>query len=243
MTGAMNQDYSDWHARNRQKWESLFRKKIDAASYNKYPIEHIVIFMARNYYAVKERSSVRVLELGCGSGNNLVFLAREGFKAYGVDFSPSALELSKRHLDMFGYTADLRQSCISELPFEDGSFDAVIESNTLHCNMAATIAKSFGEIFRVLKPGGKFYGIMASDRCAEVSMGKPIETNTVCLTGVKTLRGQFDDFPLLHFFSKEEIIKLTQNFTGRSLELDLTTRENDDGNPYPIGYWLMQLVK
>ena len=54
----------------------------------KYPNEELCRFVGRNFshFTSGEKSSMRVLEVGCGSGSNLWMLAREGFDAFGVDF-------------------------------------------------------------------------------------------------------------------------------------------------------------
>ncbi|RLE71790.1 MAG: class I SAM-dependent methyltransferase, partial [Thermoprotei archaeon] len=41
---------------------------------------------------LKKRKAMRILELGCGAGRNLILLAREGFHVYGVDISRIALK-------------------------------------------------------------------------------------------------------------------------------------------------------
>jgi tRNA G46 methylase TrmB len=47
--------------------------------WGKYPPEHVIRFVARNFYRVPDRKYVHLLEVGCGPGANVWFMAREGF--------------------------------------------------------------------------------------------------------------------------------------------------------------------
>src|SRR5437868_5489934 len=51
---------------------------------------------------LKKRGATRVLDAGCGSGQPLIRMLREGFDAYGFDFSPKMAQASKRALSEVG---------------------------------------------------------------------------------------------------------------------------------------------
>ena len=52
-------------------------------TWGKYPGEDLIRFIARNFYSRQIRRDTRILEVGCGPGANLWFLAREGFSFAG----------------------------------------------------------------------------------------------------------------------------------------------------------------
>ncbi len=54
---------------------------------------------AQNFYNASDRKAIKILEVGCGPGANLWFMAREGFSVYGIDGSEHAIELARRRLD------------------------------------------------------------------------------------------------------------------------------------------------
>ena len=54
-------------------WEEVFRQQ----EWGKYPGEDLIRFVARNFYNVEKRSDIKILEVGCGPGANLWFIARE----------------------------------------------------------------------------------------------------------------------------------------------------------------------
>ena len=71
---------------NSKIWEETFVKK----EWGKYPSIPLVKFIASNFYEVADRSHIRILEIGCGTGANIWFMAKEGFQVYGIDFSQSS---------------------------------------------------------------------------------------------------------------------------------------------------------
>lgn len=102
----------------------------------------------------------QALELGCGGGQASLMLAERGFDVVGVDFSETAVELArangtKRELD----ASFLRGDVTNLAMLEEGTFGLVIDNHCLHClvtddDRAAAIA----EAYRVLRPGGVFFG-------------------------------------------------------------------------------------
>jgi ubiquinone/menaquinone biosynthesis C-methylase UbiE len=96
----------------------------------------------------------RVLDVGCGTGNLLAFLAEAGFrmKEYvGVDLSPEMLRIARSkpcHVPASWITADA-----ASLPLRDASFDTAISASALHYWDDA--GAGLAEIRRVLWPGGR----------------------------------------------------------------------------------------
>jgi len=70
----------------------------------------------------------RILEIGCGSGNHLLFLNRLGLNLTGVDASPYMINLCKKRL---GSRCTLKTGRAEDLPCEDNEFDIAIFINTL----------------------------------------------------------------------------------------------------------------
>ena len=92
----------------------------------------------------------KVLDAGCGSGTNSVRLATAGLSVTGVDFSAFALERARENA--VGLPIDLQQGDLTNLPFQDGSFDAVFCIGVLmHIpDLKAVVS----ELVRITKPGG-----------------------------------------------------------------------------------------
>lgn len=111
-----------------------------------------------NPTAVAElRAGERVLDLGSGGGIDVLISAQRvgpsGF-AYGVDMTPEMIELARRNAREAGAeNVEFRQGSIEDLPFEDGSVDAVISNCVI--NLSTDKAAVLTEAFRVLAPGGR----------------------------------------------------------------------------------------
>lgn len=96
---------------------------------------------------------LRVLEVGCGAGTDLVRFARGGAIVTGVDVAPSAIELAKKNFAIHGLTADLRVANGEALPFPDGAFDLVYAHGVVQ--YTANDQRLVGECRRVVKAGGE----------------------------------------------------------------------------------------
>ena len=69
--------------------------------------------------------SLRILDIGCGTGRHSLELARRGYSVTGIDLSESMLERAREKAEHLGLRVELRQHDARELPFE-GEFDAAI---------------------------------------------------------------------------------------------------------------------
>ena len=126
-------------------------------SWGRWPSEFLIRFVASNFPDPSARAGLSVLELGCGPGANLWYLAKEGFKTYGLDISPTALELAQHRLTEERVTAELTLGDVAALPYPEGSFAAVIDHECLYATSHEVAAKALGEVRRVLQPGGLFF--------------------------------------------------------------------------------------
>lgn len=101
----------------------------------------------------------RLLEVGCGPGHLTAMLAGDhGLDVVGLDLDPAMIEraranLRRRLTDPLGSSARLVAADVAALPFEDGAFDLVVSTFSLH--HWADPSAGIGEIARVLRPGGR----------------------------------------------------------------------------------------
>ncbi len=97
-----------------------------------------------------------ILDIGCGGGMNINRMASEAKKVYGVDYSIESVNLSREvNEDLIKRgKVEIYEGNVMDLPFEDNSFDIVTAFETVY--FWPDIEKSFGEVKRVLKPGGMF---------------------------------------------------------------------------------------
>jgi SAM-dependent methyltransferase len=105
-------------------------------------------------YRYADHRQQAVLEVGCGNGYLLSRYARHGARAWGIDLTRTAVELARRRFDLGTLRGHFAQADAQCLPFQDASFDLVVSAGVLH--HVPDIAAAIAEIYRVLKPGGRF---------------------------------------------------------------------------------------
>jgi arsenite methyltransferase len=98
-----------------------------------------------------------VLDLGCGAGTDLLIAAQmagpEG-RAIGVDMTPAMLERAAASARELGLTnVAVHESLIESLPLDEASVDVVISNGVI--DLVPDKDAVFGEIDRVLRPGGR----------------------------------------------------------------------------------------
>jgi ubiquinone/menaquinone biosynthesis C-methylase UbiE len=96
-----------------------------------------------------------VLEIGFGTGLNLPYYPDHVRQLVTVDPSPGVHHLAQKRIDASPITVDHRMLSGEALPMADDTFDSVISTFTL-CSIPQ-IDQALAEIYRVLKPGGRFF--------------------------------------------------------------------------------------
>jgi SAM-dependent methyltransferase len=98
--------------------------------------------------ATQGLSAVRILDCGCGTGNNLEMLGRYG-KAYGFDLTAVGLRIGREA----GRTK-LARATVTAVPFPTGAFDVVTSFDVLYALEGEPLRMAVAEMFRVTRPGG-----------------------------------------------------------------------------------------
>jgi SAM-dependent methyltransferase len=98
-------------------------------------------------------SDERVLDVACGNGNATLAAARRFAKVTGIDYVPSLLERGRERAVAERLNIDFRIANANALPFEDGSFDAVV--STFGVMFSARPERAASEMMRVCRPGGR----------------------------------------------------------------------------------------
>ncbi|MBV9988150.1 MAG: methyltransferase domain-containing protein [Chitinophagaceae bacterium] len=141
------------------KWAQFYKHKR-LQNYPKYPNETVLKLFFGNYLKDKPvcKRGQKLLDVGCGFGQNFGPFLDKGLKCYGVEIDASICEFTNRIFAEQGLAVDVRSGHNRELPFEDAVFDFVLSINAIHYEPDETSMRAaIAEHARVLKPGGKFF--------------------------------------------------------------------------------------
>jgi ubiquinone/menaquinone biosynthesis C-methylase UbiE len=96
------------------------------------------------------RAGAKVADLGCGSGVFTFLLGERGYDVSGLDISPKLLDLGRKKWPWISFV----EGDVENLPYENGALDGVLLSGIVH--HLPDPRRCAAEVFRVLKPGGRF---------------------------------------------------------------------------------------
>ena len=212
------------------RWEESFAEQVSRHAYNTAPVEALVRTVAyylRHRAQGQDPRQLHFLELGCGAGPNLAWLAERGIKVSGVDIAPTAIQLARRTLESAGHAGRigaLVHASVSDVPLPDASFDGILEACVFQHLPRQERESAFREVNRLLKPGGVFAGYML-DRGHTVFTQHAREQladdpGTVVLAEGRS-HLYLTNIGSSHFFSREEFKSLLPGFS--SVDPCLTT--------------------
>ena len=110
--------------------------------------------LARQRRALLAAAHGDVLEIGFGTGLNLPYYPQGVHKVSAVDPNPGMHRLAQKRIKKTRIEVDQHVLGGERLPFGDGTFDCAVSTFTL-CSIE-DVAQAVREVYRVLKPGGKF---------------------------------------------------------------------------------------
>lgn len=150
-----------------------------------------------------------ILEVGCGMGLDVVEYLRHGLRVSAVDVSRRSVELTRRLLDQRGMRARLLMADAEHLPFPEETFQLVVARGILMYTPDET--RAISEVYRVLKPGGRFLAILHNRRSWFVALARLSGTN---------LYSEQGDPPINRVHSRRQARDLFSGFDRLSIVLD-----------------------
>ena len=162
---------------NYKNWENnIYAKRREI---NSYPYDLVVSIISRLFSSLstEDKAKIRVLDLGCGAGNNVQFLAEKGFQVFGIDGSQTAIKICKNRFRELGLKGEFICKNFSKLPYRSDFFDLIIDRESLYANDLIETRKVMKEIGRVIKKGGKFISFAYNTYHPEMKLGRLINRN------------------------------------------------------------------
>jgi SAM-dependent methyltransferase len=140
------------------KWAAFYRKAAAGGTDLMWPNETLVRLLQGSYIPGLDKNyrDQRIVDVSCGSGNNLVFLASLGADLHATEIDEAVVEQTAARMSALGIAVNIRVGSNRALPFADNSMDMLVSWNVIHYEPDETaIRHAIREYARVLRPGGR----------------------------------------------------------------------------------------
>jgi tellurite methyltransferase len=214
--------------RMQAEWEAIYRENESVWSKRPDPmLMHIAPRVPKG----------KVLDLGMGEGRNLLYFARLGYEAWGVDASQSAVQRCMDRAQALGLTVQAEASDILAVDLEPDSLTLVICTMTLPFIKKSESEPLFQKIKRGLKVGGWVYLTTFSVEDPQVPRWRQNTTEIEPNTFYNDENGR-----RLQFFELDELQNAFQDFTlyynGHAIQYD----DPHPGAPQPHYHGIMTYI-
>ncbi len=218
MTIAQTKEWSDFHI-----------NKV-GANYPKWPNEPMLKTLFGSYSANPPRPQPgwRVLDVGCGFGNNLVPFADMGCECHGVEIESSICSIAENVLAKRGYSAKVVVGQNRALPYPDLHFDLLLSVATIHYESTEeNVLAALREFKRVIKPGGRAYIATAGPSHKIQQRAEVLGHHRYRIRGYDFRNGQefffFDnegyfEYYCKHVFETVEVGRITENLFSMTVD-------------------------
>jgi 2-polyprenyl-3-methyl-5-hydroxy-6-metoxy-1,4-benzoquinol methylase len=98
----------------------------------------------------------KALDIGCGTGTNVIALAKSGWQVTGVDFAPRAIRIAKKKAQHTGVKVELLLDDVTRLDTISESFDLILDMGCFHSLTPKDHSKYIANIDRLLAQTGTF---------------------------------------------------------------------------------------
>ncbi len=134
------------------------------------------------YQGLLHNVKTPILDLGCGTGNDTLYLTEKGYSVIACDYAKEALECIKKYIPT---AQPMYVDIAKKLPFKNSEFQIIIADLSLHYFDHETTIEIMKEIKRILKTGGYLLARVNSinDVNHGAGRGKKIETNFYYVEG------------------------------------------------------------
>ena len=175
---------------------------------------------------------MKVLDVGCGTGNLAIPAARAGAKVTGLDIAPNLLEQARQRASAEGVDASFDEGDAEQLPYGDAAFDIVM---SMFGAMFAPRPESVAaELVRVCRPGGVIamanwppFGFAAKVFGAGMRFVPPLQgipsplawgdeatVKQRLASGTSEIRTMIRDFDMKFPFAPKEVVNFFRTYFG-----------------------------
>ncbi|HWP42990.1 MAG TPA: class I SAM-dependent methyltransferase [Blastocatellia bacterium] len=195
-------------------------------------------------------SGRQLLEIGCGTGTDLLQFARGGARVTGVDLTPRSIEITRQRFELYGQAGEFALGDAENLSFADESFDVVYSFGVLH--HTPDTGRAIREAHRVLRPGGEaivmlyhrtslyYWGAIVLKR--GILRGQLLNRSVEAIMSECVEHSETGGRPLVKAYTRREARELFKDFSRVEISVSQLTREELGAAggllPEPVLRWL-----
>jgi ubiquinone/menaquinone biosynthesis C-methylase UbiE len=188
---------------------AVWERTMERADYQRHePDERLVSL-------VEPPSSrmMKALDIGCGWGRHLVWLAEQGWRVTGIDWAQASVKHARQALEKQKLNGQVIKGDYRKLPFANSEFNLIIATEVLNHGRLPDFKRALGEIKRVLRVNcPAIFNVPTVRNMPQSFCGIWVEETTVVLGS-----GSEAGLPH-HFFTEEEIRQCTRQFRDVQIE-------------------------
>ncbi|MEA2070085.1 MAG: class I SAM-dependent methyltransferase [Asgard group archaeon] len=174
---------------------------------NKWKIPDGKIMVLEKSLKISKKES-KILDLGCGIGRHTHYFSQKGWDIVGFDLSYEGLQKTKQWLKRDSLETKLIQGQMTKLPFQKNYFNLIIAFNVIYHANKSAIFETIHEIYRVLAPGGYFFGTFLTKK-----RDKPFNNSCKQLDDQTIIKYGDEEDGIPHFFTYlKDLLIFLQDF-------------------------------
>ena len=200
--------YSSMIIKEKSNWTKFHQTSLRKKNYPRYPNEIILKIIFGNYSnkRIILTKKSKILDVGCGFGNNLLPFLDKNFRTYGVEIDKKICEIAKKILKK-RYPKKRINIDVGHnrfLPYRDNTFDLLI-TNTLHYEEnQKNVDSALKEYSRVIKRNKFFLVITTGDKHDFFKKTKKIGKNIYI---IKNKKDKIRNGKKFFFFKNQKFLK------------------------------------
>jgi SAM-dependent methyltransferase len=221
-------------------WENEYRNPLFITKGSKPQADTLRFLKFYKKETGKKMYGLSILDLGSGTGRNSHYLASLGNELFGLEISPTAIQIAKRYSTQNNNSAQFIEQSIGErYNFPDCHFDIILDITSSNALTEKERSIYLQESFRVLKPGGYLF-VRALAKDGDKNAKKLIasfpgkEKDTYVLPKSNLME---------RVFSREDFLSTYTKFFQLIQIGKKSGYTNFDNQPYKRNYWLAYFRK
>jgi cyclopropane fatty-acyl-phospholipid synthase-like methyltransferase len=168
------------------------------------------------------------LDHGSGAGRHVVFLAENGYQAYGADISSTGNAFTRKITKIRNLSVNVSLIDSNILKYADNFFDGIISFGVLYYLNSKQLDVVIPDLYRILKREGKMLVVLRSRRDYRFKHAKSIGHGDYIIVGDNKTRVNNEKNMLMHFFTEKEIRKRFHKFKRITIDEMVNTYNNKE---------------